>query len=62
MLRTYREKIEGLNNVVQDLEGQNEKLKQKLTYYHNALASDEVPHLRARINQLMAEIANLKSK
>ncbi|XP_008203003.1 centrosomal protein of 112 kDa-like isoform X1 [Nasonia vitripennis] len=61
-LRPYREKIEKLSSVVQDLETQNEKLKQKLTYYHNALASDEVPHLRARISQLMAEIANLKSK
>lgn len=62
MLRTYRERIETLNAIVEGLEAQNESLRQKLMYYHNATASDDIPHLHARIKQLMGEITGLKGK
>lgn len=62
LLRTYKERIEALNSIINELKAHNETLKQKVTYYHNALVSSDVPHLHARIKQLMAEIVKLKNK
>ncbi|XP_011503219.1 PREDICTED: synaptonemal complex protein 1-like isoform X1 [Ceratosolen solmsi marchali] len=61
LLRTYRNRIETLSTIVEELENQNEKLKQKLMYYHNVSTSDEIPHLHLRIKQLMTEITSLKN-
>jgi hypothetical protein len=47
---------------VEEFENQNEKLRQKLMYYHNVSISDETPHLHFHIKKLMTEITNLKNK
>lgn len=62
LLKTYRGKIETLAAVIHELETENEALRQKLYYYSNSPATDEVPELHSRINQLVAEVASLKSK
>ncbi|KAJ8664479.1 hypothetical protein QAD02_006141 [Eretmocerus hayati] len=62
LLLTYRERLETLSNIVEELEAQNEKLRQKITYYQSISVSDETPQLHSRIRQLMAEITGLKKK
>ncbi|XP_014203895.1 centromere-associated protein E-like [Copidosoma floridanum] len=63
LLRTYKERIETLGTIVEELESQNNKLKQKLDHYHkNSGGPDEVAQLYARIKQLVAEIDTLKNE
>ncbi|KAL7307415.1 hypothetical protein TKK_0000595 [Trichogramma kaykai] len=61
--RTYREKIETMSSIIEDLEAQNEKLREKLNYYHDcSQAKSEIPQLHAKIKKFVNEIAALRAK
>ncbi|CAB0042665.1 unnamed protein product [Trichogramma brassicae] len=61
--RTYRERIETMSSIIEDLEAQNEKLREKLNYYHDcSQAKSEIPQLHAKIKKFVNEIATLRAK
>ena len=60
--RLYKQRIEALTIIVNELQIQNERLNKELIQCQEKFSVDETPCLKAHIMKLTAEVATLKAK